>query len=509
MSRPEDAHPRGPFEPPVPLGPLVADAMARYRGGPGETDPPEALQALARALPGRIHLDSPTRRSASRDWSPLALHWARRGQVPALAAAVVRPEPAAEAALALRLATRARLPVTPSGGRSGVCGGAVPWPGGAVLETSAMTGLVDLDDVSLRARVRAGTFGPELEAALAPFGLTAGHWPQSHELSTVGGWAACRSAGQLSNRYGKIEDRISGLEVALASGSLVRLGDLGPGAATGPDLTQLFVGSEGVLGVLTEVTLRLDPKPEATWGRAFALPHFADALEVLRRLRRHGARPAVTRAYDADGASRSVRDAPPGRSVLLVYDEASEEEVRASRRALERHLPPEAEDLGRGPVDAWLADRNDVSLLGPLVEAGLMVDTVEVSAPWRALTGLWTDALAGLRALEGTLVASAHCSHAHPDGACLYFTMVASADSGDVEATWERAMEAVLGPTVEWGGSVAHHHGIGRWRRGWFERSMPDALGLLGTLKRALDPSGILNPGVLGLGQDLRDLPER
>jgi len=507
MSGPEDARPRGPVEPPVPLGPTAEETTAHWRGEPGYPDPPEGLQALAEALPGRVHRDGAARRSASRDWSPLALHWARRGEVPALASAVVRPESAAEVALALRLATQARLPVTPSGGRSGVCGGAVPWPGGLALETSQMSGLVDIDEVSLRARVKAGTFGPELEAALAPFGLTAGHWPQSHELSTVGGWVACRSAGQLSNRYGKIEDRVSGLEVALASGSLIRLGDLGPGAATGPDLAQLFVGSEGVLGVLTEVTLRLDPKPEASWGRAFALRHFADALEVLRRLRRHGARPAVTRALDPEDASRSVGDALAGQSVLLVYDEASLEEVEASRRALERHLPSEAEDLGQEPVDAWLANRNDVSLLGPLVEAGLVVDTVEVSAPWTELAPLWSDARGRLGTLDGLVLASAHCSHAHPDGACLYFTVVVSPKSASVETTWQRAMEAVLGPTVERGGSVAHHHGIGRWRRGWFERSAPDALRLLGTLKAALDPAGILNPGVLGLGPDLLEGP--
>ena len=162
----------------------------------------------------------------------------------------------------LALCHHERVPVTPAGGRSGVCGASIPLFGGVALDLCGLAGVVDVDTLSLVADIRAGTFGPDVESALrGGSGVTLGHWPQSMDLSTVGGWLACRGAGQYSNRYGKIEDMVIGLEVVLADGRVVRTGGHGPRSATGPDLTQLFVGSEGTLGVITEGRFRVHPVP--------------------------------------------------------------------------------------------------------------------------------------------------------------------------------------------------------------------------------------------------------
>ena len=187
--------------------------------------------------------------------------WATEGQVAGLASAVARPVDADQVAAVLAVCNEAAVPVTAAGGRSGVCGASVPVHGGVVLDLTALSGIVDVDATSLVLDVQPGTFGDLLERDLrTDHGVTLGHWPQSVALSTVGGWLACRSAGQLSGRYGKIEDIVLGLDVVLADGRRITTGGW-PRAAVGPDLTQLFVGSEGTLGVITGARLQLHPAP--------------------------------------------------------------------------------------------------------------------------------------------------------------------------------------------------------------------------------------------------------
>src|SRR5687768_4731349 len=250
--------------------------------------------------------------------------WAvHAGAVPARPAAVVRPTTAEEAADVLAVCNEAHVPVTPAAGRSGVCGAAVPVHGGIVLDLCDLAGIVGVDDDSLLLDVRPGTFGDVLEDDLrAQHDVTLGHWPQSMRLSTVGGWLACRSAGQYSTRYGKIEDMVVGLEVALADGRVVRTGGTGPRAANGPDLTQLFVGSEGTLGVITEARLRMHPVPPAERRAAYAFDSFADGLDACRRIMRRGATPAVLRLYDDVETKRGYQ--LDDWHLLVVLDEGDE-----------------------------------------------------------------------------------------------------------------------------------------------------------------------------------------
>ena len=433
----------------------------------------------------------------SRDWWPLAMTWALDGGVPGLAAVVARVSSADEVSAVLAVCDEARVPVTTSAGRSGVCGSAVPVFGGVVLDVTAMSGVVGLDEESLVLDVLPGTFGDVLEESLLPpLGVTVGHWPQSMALSTVGGWLACRSAGQYSNRYGKIEDIVVGLDVVLADGSRVTTGGW-PRAAVGPDLTQLFVGSEGMLGVITGARLRAHRRPASTWSAQYGFGSFADGLDACRRVIQRGARPAVMRLYDTTESGRSFEVGD--RHVLLVWDEA-DDDVLASTAAIVTAECGGASLDGDDLVARWFSHRNDVSALEALISKGFVVDTIEVAGSWRVLPSIYEAAVAAILSVEGTLAASAHQSHAYPDGACLYFTFAGRVDEAERDGYYRAAWDAATSAVLSRGGALSHHHGVGV-NRGRFVRSAlgEGGFGVLRSLKAALDPRGILNPGKFGL----------
>jgi alkyldihydroxyacetonephosphate synthase len=430
-----------------------------------------------------------------RDWWPLAMTWALSGEVPAIPGLVARPSSADEVAAVLRVAHEARVPVTAMAGRSGVCGASVPVFGGVALDLCDLDGIVGVDDDSLLLDVRAGTFGDVLEDTLRPsYGVTLGHWPQSMALSTVGGWLACRSAGQYSTRYGKIEDMVTGVEVALADGRLVRFGGRAPRAAAGPDLTQLFVGSEGTLGVITEARLRVHPVAPAEQRAAWSFNSFEEGLDACRRVLRRGATPAVLRLYDDRESQRNFD--LEGRHALIVLDEGDESIVEAVMAVV-------AEECRTGHreddalVGRWLSHRNDVSGLEVAIRQGIVVDTCEIAAPWAALPVIYGAAIEAVKAVDGAWVVSAHQSHAYTDGACLYFTFAGQREDGD--AFYRDAWDAVTRVTLGAGGALSHHHGVGLNRGRFMRDALGAGLDVLASVKSALDPNGILNPGKLGL----------
>jgi len=499
----------------------VAEPTALPPAGPGAPTPPIAIEGgaaaarprLDRRVPvpepvidrlrktgARVSTDAAECAEASRDWWPGAMIWATQGELAGLAGVVVSPSDVEQVGAVLRLCNAARVPVTAAGGRSGVCGASVPVFGGVVLDTTALAGVVSVDEESMVLDVAPGTFGDHLEHDLRSRGLTVGHWPQSVALSTVGGWVACRGAGQLSNRYGKIEDLVVGLDVVLADGTTVTTGG-GPRSAVGPDLTQLFVGSEGTLGVITGVRLRLHPAPQAERHAAYGFDTFSAANDACRRILQRGAPPAVLRVYDPVEADRSYQTGD--RAVLLVMDEGDPVVVDASMTVVEQECAG-AEPLDAGLVDRWLSHRNEVSALEALIGKGYVVDTMEISAPWSCLDAIYTAATETLRAVPGTLAASAHQSHAYPDGACLYFTFAGKVDEtgeGTAERDrlytqlWDAGQRAVLAA----GGTLSHHHGVGLNRSRFTAEALGAGHAVLQSVKDALDPNGILNPGKLGL----------
>jgi len=491
----------------------AADQVIDRLGGTRVEVDDDLARRLADACAEVSVLDE-DRAEAGRDWWPLAIGWATEGAVPCRPALVARPTETAQVSDVLALCDASRVPVTPAGGRSGVCGGSVPVFGGVALDLCGLAGIGAVDTDSLVADLRAGTFGPDVEAGLrGQHGVTLGHWPQSMDLSTVGGWLACRGAGQYSNRYGKIEDMVLGLEVVLADGRVVRTGGRGPRAATGPDLTQLFVGSEGTLGVITAGRFRVHPVPADEVRRAFGFATFADGLDACRRILRRGATPAVLRLYDTTESGRSFD--LPDTNVLIVLDEGDPALVAGAIAIVDNECRG-SEPLGLELVDRWLGHRNDVSALAPLWRSGVVVDTVEVSARWSALPALYRSVVDALGAIDGTLAASSHQSHAYPDGACLYFTFAGRpADGNDDPAArdawsaryYREAWDRVTRATLDAGGAISHHHGIGLNRGRFLEEGLGSSFAVLASVKRALDPNGILNPGKLGLDSPFGPAP--
>ncbi|MEY2463294.1 MAG: alkyldihydroxyacetonephosphate synthase [Acidimicrobiaceae bacterium] len=494
-----------PGSPTPPIELAGGAAAVRSRLGATRVDVPDAVIERLRGVCSTVTTEPATLAEASRDWWPLAMTWALDGQVASLASVVATPTDAGEVAAVLAACNDARIPVTAAAGRSGVCGASVPVHGGVVLDLTALSGIVDVDDTSLTLDVRAGTFGNVLEDELrATYAKTLGHWPQSIDLSTVGGWLACRSAGQYSNRYGKIEDMVVGLDVVLADGRQITTGGA-PRQAVGPDLNQVFVGCEGTLGVITGARLQLHDAPAHDAKSAWGFPSFGAALDAMRRTMRRGATPAVLRLYDPTEADRSYQTGDL--AVVLARDEGDPSVVDTTMAIVaEECRRAGGEPLDGALVDKWMAHRNDVSALEALISKGYVVDTMEVAGLWTQLPAIYDAAIAALLGVEGTMAASAHQSHSYVDGGCLYFTFAGKPDPDDRDryyrALWDAGQRAVLAN----GGALSHHHGVGLNRSRFVREALGPAFDVLLAMKGALDPNGILNPGKLGLPSPFGDV---
>jgi len=435
----------------------------------------------------------------SRDTWCLSGLRALRGTLTARPSCVVHPGTAADVATVLAYANAQRIPVVPYGAGSGVCGGVLPADGAIVLDLRRMNRIVELNGTALTVRVQAGMMGNAFEAALNEAGYSMGHFPQSIDISTVGGWVATRAAGQYSTRYGCIEDIVLALEVVLPDGRLLRT-PVGPRSATGPDVRQLFLGSEGTLGVITEVTVRIFPRPDSSVGHAFSFSSLSAGLEAIRLFLRAGWKPPVVRLYDGVETARLFPAVSRGDNcVLLLLSEGPATLTAAETAACATICTANGgAAVGDGPVRQWLAERNQVPAFETLLQRGLVLDTIEVATTWEHIHDLYREVIAALQQVPGIIVASGHSSHSYPQGTNIYFTFVARPDDpADAEATylacWETAMEA----TIRCHGTISHHHGIGRLRTRWLRRELGIGLDLLRGIKRVIDPNGIMNPGVL------------
>ncbi|WAI80825.1 MULTISPECIES: FAD-binding oxidoreductase [Achromobacter] len=400
----------------------------------------------------------------------------------------------------MRIAHAAAIPVTVSAGRSNVTGAALPVRGGIVLDVCQLNKLIGVDRDSQIVDVEAGMFGDVFEETIQKeYGLTMGHWPSSFGISTVGGWAACRGAGQLSTRYGKIEDMVFGMDVVLADGSLVTVGGYSR-AAVGPDLQQLFIGSEGTLGVIVRLRLKLHRLPDYGRAIAYGFKTFAIGLDACREIMQRGANPAALRLYDE--LESGVQFNRPDLNVLLVADEGARQMVDAVMQISEGVCEELGEKLdGEAIFERWLETRylTGKSAEGFKRSPGFVADTLEMSGRWSDLSAIYDEVVAAVNAVPGTLAGSAHQSHAYVDGACLYFSL-----RGDVaveqRATWYRtAWDAANAVLIKYNAALSHHHGVGLLRAPYMQESLGGAFNLMLAVKRQLDPQNLLNPGKLGL----------
>ena len=450
--------------------------------------------------PERVRADAAERRAHARDCWPRLVLAERLGQAAPEPDVVVRPESTAEVSAVLSWASGAGVPVTPYGAGSGVVGGAVAVRGGVLLDLSGMSGLVALDEVSGVAAFRAGTLGPDVEAAVNARGWTVGHFPSSIMCSTVGGWVAARGAGQLSTRYGKAEDLVVALEAVLPDGRVWRTLPA-PRTAAGPDLWRLLAGAEGTLGVVTEVTFRMHPLPEVRrfGGRLFG--SLGEGLDALRAVLQSGARPAVLRLYDELDTTLVL--GRPGGALLVTVCEGDPDVVAAEEAVLRRACAA-ATDLGPEPGEHWWAHRYDVSFNLPRVLSGQLLgphgvaDTIEVAALWSRLPGVY-DAMKAAMGQHADVV-FAHVSHCYPEGASIYWSFAYDAASPeDALARYDRVWEAAMTSCRAAGGTIGHHHGVGQARAPWLAAELGTGWDVLRAVKSALDPAGVCNPGKLGL----------
>jgi alkyldihydroxyacetonephosphate synthase len=465
-----------------------------------ERDAGRIRDELARRLGNAVvHWDDATLAEHGHDTWPLSLLRIHLGTLTNRPACVVTPESTEQIRELLRWANREHVPVVPFGGGSGVCGGVLPSADAVVVDLRSLNRLLDLDETALLARAEAGMMGNHFEDALEERGYSMGHFPQSIDVSTVGGWVSTRAAGQFSTRYGSIEDMLAGLEAVLADGRVITVKPT-PRRAAGPDLRHLFLGAEGTLGILTELTLRVFPRPESRKLLCFSFPDFDAGLEAIRQIVRAGWRPPVLRLYDTIETGRHFGEWANDEScLLLVVSEGPSSLTPVESEACHRACTGiGGQAVGSRPVEHWLVERNNVPSLEGFIARGFVLDTIEVACGWDRIHDLYRDVLAAVRTVKDLVVVSGHSSHSYAQGTNIYFTFVAQPkDPAEAEATydacWTRTMEA----TLRCGGTIAHHHGIGRLRKRWMVAEHGEGLVILRALKKALDPNGILNPGNL------------
>ncbi len=464
-------------------------------------------------------------------------------------AAIIWPESTEDVAALVRWARGRSIPIVPFGAGSGVCGGILPREDVLIVDMKRMTRWRDFDPSAPSLDVEAGHMGVPLETSLERRGFTVGHFPSSILCSTVGGWLAGRSAGQCSGYYGKIEDIVAELECVTGRGEIVTL----KARTNGPNLVPLVIGSEGTLAVISSARLRLHPAPIARGFASWSFRTTEEAWNAMREAFQAGFRPAVMRLYDPfdamlarkggvrghakhDPAIQSVDEGPKapgfgatvlkqllrypqalnsliesqaaeamlGGALVVTIFEGSDDEARGNTEACKALMTRlGGRDSGEAPARRWLTHRYSVSYrMSPVMRTGAFVDTMEVAAPWSKLGALY-DGIR--RALGKHVFVMAHFSHAYPDGCCIYFSFAGSAardahgESWDAacERTYDRAWRAALAAAVEAGGTIAHHHGVGRSKAPQMRAELGGGIEAVRALKKAFDPDGILNPGAL------------
>ncbi|OSC41928.1 FAD-binding oxidoreductase [Mycobacterium decipiens] len=412
----------------------------------------------------------------------------------------------------LRYCSEHGIAVVPFGGGTNVVGGLDPIRGefGAVvsLDLRRFNQLLTLDEVSGAAELGAGVTGPEAERLLGEHGFSLGHFPQSFEFATIGGFAATRSSGQDSAGYGRFNDMILGLRMITPVGVL----DLGrvPASAAGPDLRQVLIGSEGTLGVITRVRLRVHRVPETTRYEAWSFPDFATGVAALRAITQTGTGPTVIRLSDEaeTGVNLATTEAIGDNQItggclgITLFEgtpQHAESRHAETRALLEAHG---GTSLGEGPAQAWQRGRFAAPYLrDSLLSAGALCETLETATEWSNIAALKTavtEALTTSLTESGTpALVMCHVSHVYPTGASLYFTVVAG-QRGNPITQWLAAKKAASDAIMATGGTITHHHAVGADHRPWMRDEVGDlGVQLLRAVKATLDPAGILNPGKL------------
>src|SRR6476659_5941132 len=514
---------------------LPATAVAAVRDElviePGEGSEPVSIDQVklpeARPIPDSVRaaadevLDGPDdriRHAAGRSYPDLIR--LRTGRLEHAPDAVLCPTNAAGVEAILEACAAAGVAVVPFGGGTSVVGGlealADGHSGVVSLELSGLRS-VELDSQSLTARLGPGLTGPEAEAALGALGATLGHFPQSFEEATIGGFAATRSAGQASSGYGRFDDVVTSIELIAPTGRL-RTREI-PHTAAGPSLREIVLGSEGTLGVITDVSCRVRPAPRARVYEGWIAEDFHTGREIVRDLAQRHEAPDVLRLSDeeetrvslelagTEGLRKRALDAylsvrrRRGGCLMICGWEGERDDVSRRRGLSQARLRlGGAAPLGRSAGNSWYRSRyGGPYLRDELISIGVMVETLETAHTWSRLDELYRGVGEALRGVLGDRsIVMCHVSHAYPDGASLYFTFLTRARPGEELEQWRAAKSAACEAIVATEGTITHHHAVGRDHAPYMRAEVGD-LGLeaLRAVKERLDPTGIMNPGKL------------
>ncbi|MEW6442692.1 MAG: FAD-binding oxidoreductase [bacterium] len=454
----------------------------------------------------------------------------RRGEVPLAPDAVVYPGSEEEVRRVLEWAGEHEIAVVPFGGGTSVVGGVEALGGprhrGVVsLDARRLCRILAVDELSRTATIQAGILGPSLEEGLNRKGLTLGHFPQSFQYSTLGGWIATRSAGQQSTLYGKIEDLVLSLRMIHPGGVLDTLKV--PARAAGPDWNQVVTGSEGIFGVISEATVRIRPVPVRKRYGGFFFRDFPKGVEACREFLQSGLVPATVRLSDAQETEFGMNLRPrsgnwkkqvvehsgvwaleklgyrPGRRCLMIVGFEGDEAATESAWKRARKICDDfgGFSLGGGPGRMWYQDRFEHPYLrDTLLDKRVLIDTLETAATWTNVTPLYEAVRQKLEeAIRGTGVPGivmAHLSHCYATGSSLYFIFLARQTPGQELEQWWAIKEAASDCLLSHGGTISHHHGVGIDHARWAQQEHgPSAMRGLSGLKLSLDPGGIMNPG--------------
>jgi alkyldihydroxyacetonephosphate synthase len=416
--------------------------------------------------------------------------------------AVVLPGSDDDVTAVLRVCTDRGIAVVPFGGGTSVVGGLDPMRGTfravIALDLCRLTRF-ELDDVSREATLGAGLPGPRAEELLAERGYELGHYPQSFRFATVGGFAATRSSGHASSGYGRFDEMVTGLRAVTPAG-LIDLGRA-PASAAGPDLRELFLGSEGVFGVITAVRVRVHPTPAARRYEAWTFPDFGTGSAALRTVVQEGTGPTVLRLSDEaeTGITLALAGQTGSGCLAVATFEGSSEQVAARQEATHAVLST-AGGTSRGPDPArdWERGRFDAPYLrDALLANGALCETLETATTWATLATLKDAVTQALQGALGTSLVMCHISHVYPTGASLYFTVVAALGDDPI-ARWTAAKRAASEAIMAHAGTITHHHAVGADHRPWMTQEVGElGVRILRAVKQAVDPAGILNPGKL------------
>ncbi|MBJ7610281.1 MAG: FAD-binding oxidoreductase [Candidatus Dormibacteraeota bacterium] len=508
----------------IPLGVHVAPAAREAVTLPPSRLADDALIAQLSAICGAeaVGLDGQSRLVHAAGRSYLDLLRLRSGDIGVAPDGVIWPSSEQQIAAVLRACAAADCAVVPFGGGTSVVGGVTPSRGShrAVisLDLRRLDRWLAVHPVSRVAVLQAGMTGTQAEAALTHHGLTLGHFPQSCEYATIGGFAATRSAGQASSGYGRFDDLVLGLRMVSPAGEIVVAAH--PASAAGPSIRELVLGSEGRLGVITEVTVKVRPWPQQESYEAWSFAHFTEGIHALRAMTQGGVAPDVARLSDHQEtrvgmamASRGGAAETLGRrylrarghqeGCLLIAGWDSDALLGGARQAEARAIIRRHRGiaLGASPGQSWLRQRfHGPYLRDALLDAGVLVETVETATSWANLARLH-DAVAS--ALDEALrdghtpLVGCHVSHVYPSGASLYFTVLARSGN-DPRARWLRAKEAACNAILDNDGTITHHHAVGTDHLPYLEREIGiGGVAALRAVAAQLDPTGIMNPGKL------------